>query len=147
MLMNTLECREAARQRLEHLRLKEHPDCFVCGQGKGGLGLRFELRSDSSVEATFDCIDFFQGYSCILHGGIISSMLDAAMTHCLFAQGEVAFTAELVIQFKRPVSTRQSATISARMQHDYCPLFVMQAELVQNGFLAASATGKFMRRE
>ena len=136
-----------APERLEEVRLKEHSRCFICGHDSPGLGITFKLRNDWSVEGTFECSEMFQGYDGIIHGGIISSLLDAAMTHCLFAQGDAAVTAELCVQFKRPVATGRSATVSARIVKDYCPLFLMEARIEQDGWPAATATGKFMRRE
>lgn len=145
--MQVPESAEAAHRRLERLRMKEHPRCFVCGYPDGGLGITFAVCGDSSVEATFECADRFQGYQGMVHGGIISSVLDAAMTHCLFALGEVAVTAELVVKFKKPVLTGRSATATARILNDYYPLYIMEAELLQDGSVAATATGKFMRLE
>jgi len=145
--MQVPESAAAAHQRLERLRVKEHPHCFVCGAPAGRLGVTFAVRSDSSVEATFECADLFQGYPGKIHGGIISSLLDAAMTQCLFARGEVAVTAELAVKFKKPVLTGRSATVTARMLNDYYPLYVMEAELLQDGSVAATATGKFMHLE
>jgi acyl-coenzyme A thioesterase PaaI-like protein len=36
----------------------------------------------------------------MLHGGVISSILDGTMTNCLFAHGTVAVTAELRVRFR-----------------------------------------------
>jgi uncharacterized protein (TIGR00369 family) len=135
-----------AQRRLEDLREKEHSQCFVCGPDRG-LGIAFSLLNDASVQATFECPETFQGYDGIIHGGVIASLLDAAMTHCLFAHGDVAVTAELCVQYKRPVIAGRPATVSARLAKDYCPLFLMEALMEQDGCLVASATGKFMRRE
>lgn len=136
-----------AQKRLDALRLKEHSGCFVCGKDVDGIGIRFVPGNDSSVEATFECGEMYQGYDGMIHGGIISSVLDAAMTQCMFAQGEVAVTAELCVQFKRPLATGRPAAVTARIVKDYCPLFLLEARIEQDGLPAATATGKFMRRE
>ena len=64
-----------------------HPSCVVCGtRNAGGLGLRFREEADGSVVASFPCDSQYQGYPDRLHGGVVSMLLDAAMTHCLFAR-------------------------------------------------------------
>jgi uncharacterized protein (TIGR00369 family) len=99
---------------------------------------------DGSVQADFDCGDLLEGYPHTLHGGIIASLLDGAMTNCLFAHGLVAVTAELTIRFLRPVVTNQAATVQAWLQRSRRTLHRLEAELRQNGQLMAMATGKFI---
>lgn len=61
----------------------------------------FYLAPDGAVEASFACNKVFQGYPATLHGGIISGLLDGAMTNCLFAHGHASMTAEINIRFRR----------------------------------------------
>ncbi|MCK4600842.1 MAG: hypothetical protein KAU28_00145, partial [Phycisphaerae bacterium] len=54
-----------------------HKNCVVCSpSNKRGLGLEFVLSEDGAVEATFSCDNAFQGYANMLHGGVISALLD-----------------------------------------------------------------------
>ena len=95
---------ESAQQFLERMRHRSHPRCAVCSEaGPCAMGLQFRLLGDGSVEEAFDCSDRFQGYPGMLHGGVISSLLDGAMTNCLFAHGIVAVTADLKVRFRHPV--------------------------------------------
>ena len=130
---------------LERTRAQAHPLCIVCGRAQGGgLGLRFSLRDDGSVEARFDCEPIFQGYDGVLHGGLASALLDGAMTNCLFARGVVAVTAELTIRFRRPVEVGRPLIARARVSYVREPLHVVEAELIQDGEVKATAIGKFM---
>ncbi len=125
-----------------------HANCVVCSSSnEHGLGLSFKRFRDGSVEATFDCNQVFEGYRNVLHGGIISTLLDGAMTNCMFAHGIHAVTAELNIRFRHPVACCQSVTVRAWITRSVAPLHLLQAEISQNGQTMATATGKFVRIE
>lgn len=139
---------ETAQQRLQSLKGREHAGCFVCGKGHPhGLGLDFQVWGDSRVEGCFARGEEYQGYGGLLHGGIICSLLDGAMTNCLFASGKPALTAEMTVKFKHPVTAGDPVTVRAWMRDDYCPLYIVEAEMLQGGAVKAHATGKFMRRD
>ncbi|MBN2446448.1 MAG: PaaI family thioesterase [Phycisphaerae bacterium] len=122
-----------------------HANCIVCGQCNGrGLRLEFEAAPDGSVHAEFDCDAMFEGYAGKLHGGIISAILDGAMTNCLFEHGHPGVTAELTVRFRHPVQTAQKATVRAWIERCSPPLHVLRAELSQDDELKATAIGKFM---
>jgi len=129
------------------LRQLYHDNCVVCGcSNENGLGLRFETKYNGEVVAIFDCSDCFQGYPSTLHGGVISSLLDGAMTNCLFAHGKAAMTGELKVRFRHPVTTDCKAVIRAWIENSYPPLHFMKAELTQGGLLKAKAEAKFVER-
>lgn len=132
---------------LERTQASAHPRCVVCGRGQQcGLGLRFSLREDGGVESTFQCQEQFQGYEGILHGGVTSSLLDGAMTNCLFARGIVAVTAEMTVRFRHPIALDTSLAVSAHVTRSQAPLHIVEARIVQNGQVKAKAVGKFMER-
>jgi acyl-coenzyme A thioesterase PaaI-like protein len=61
-----------------NLRQRAHPNCVVCGSSNEfGLQVEFETLEDGSVQATFGCDEKYEGYGGVLHGGVISSLLDA----------------------------------------------------------------------
>jgi acyl-coenzyme A thioesterase PaaI-like protein len=127
------------------LREIAHPRCFACSpENKFGLKLSFRDAGPGAVRATFDCGTTFEGYAGQLHGGIISTLLDAAMANCLFTQNLQGVTAELSVKFKAPVVLKHDATVEARVVRDLFPLFLMEATLTQQGQVKATATGKFV---
>ena len=127
------------------LREIAHPRCIACSpDNKFGLKLDFEDAGAGNVRTTFYCSAAFEGYPGQLHGGIISTLLDAAMANCLFAQDLQAVTAELSIRFKAPVVLKHQATVEARVVRDLFPLFLMKASLTQEGEVKATATAKFI---
>jgi uncharacterized protein (TIGR00369 family) len=129
------------------LEVNEHPDCFVCGQrNHGGLQLDFQLHPDGWVESQFCCSEEFQGYPGYLHGGIIASLLDGAMTNCLFAHGKAAMTAELNVRYFSPIAINKSLTIRSWIEKSRLRFFVLKAEITSEGILLAQGNGKFMER-
>ena len=130
---------------LERTRRQAHPLCVVCGRAhECGLGLRFSLQEDGSVRARFVCSKSHEGFRDILHGGVISSLLDGAMTNCLFAHGIAAVTAELVVRFRHPIATGSPLTVVGRTSGSSPPLYVLDAEIIQDDTLMAVGKGKFM---
>lgn len=124
-----------------------HPNCIVCSPDhQFGLHLEFTLLEDGSVQATFDCGEAFQGYPGLLHGGVISSLLDGAMTNCLFAHGRQGITGELKICFRHPVVIDRTAIVRAWIDRSIPPFHVLRAELIQDEWMKAKATGKFVER-
>ena len=119
-----------------------HPKCVVCSFGNG-LHLEFDAADDGSVTTTFQCDEAFEGYPGMLHGGVISSILDGAMGNCMFARGRATVTVEMTTKFRHPVATGQQATISARITRDSHPLYLLEAEIIQDGKVKAAAKGKY----
>jgi len=138
---------DSAKTDLTRIRAQEHANCMVCSpSSKSGLGLQFAVSKDGSVEATFSCDKAFEGYADVLHGGLISCLLDGAMTNCMFAHGHAPVTAELNVRFRDPVVIGQPATVRARIRRSSSRLHLLEAEIVQNGQVKATATGKFMKQ-
>jgi len=123
-----------------------HRRCVICGgENPHGLAVDFRPSADGlGVEATIDCPTDFQGYKGRLHGGIVSSLLDGAMVHCLFERGRTAYTAELVVRFHGAVETGRPATLRARLVDSRGRLHRLEAELAQDGEIKAVARGKFL---
>ena len=121
-----------------------HPACLVCGErNQVGLGLRFDEQPDGSVVGRFDCGAAYQGYPDRLHGGVVSMLLDAAMTNCLFARGVQGVTAKLNLRFRHPVRLGVDAVIRAWLVDQYPPLYSLKAELHQEDQTCAVAEAKF----
>ena len=139
--------RADAKSTLPATRQQSHPQCFACGPANGhGLGLAFHLARDGAVEASFACEPVFAGYPGMLHGGIICTLLDGAMTNCLFAHGLAAVTVDLNIRFRRPVAVNRTAVVRAWLSSAGSPVHHLSAEVLQDGQVVASATGRFLEQ-
>ena len=119
---------------------------LVIGAAAGGVvgGLAIGFLASGLCE--YDCDRAFEGYAGMLHGGVIASLLDGAMTNCMFANGIPAITAELTIRFRHPVVIGRTATVRAWIERSSPPLHRLRAEVVQDEQRKATAFGKFMER-
>ncbi len=122
-----------------------HVDCMVCGQ-YDSLGLRFR-KNENGVEALFQAHQQWQGYQGVVHGGMISTLLDAAMTHCLFDRGIEAMTADLRIRFHKPVPCKEFLLLRASLLSERRHFYVLSAELICAGELLARSEANFMRKK
>lgn len=135
---------EAMRENLRRLPESRHGHCVVCGsRNPEGLHLKFLVQPDGQIETTFPCNEIFQGFRGRLHGGVIALLLDAAMTHCVFAHGIDGVTGELNVRFHRPVGTDEPARVRAWIEKSTSWLHLLRAEIIQDEVVRAVASGKF----
>jgi acyl-coenzyme A thioesterase PaaI-like protein len=107
--------------------------CFVCGlENQYGLRLRFYETGPGEVTAEYTVPDQFQGYPGLVHGGIVTAMLDEVTGRAHISDGETRFmyTAKLEIRFRKnvPINT---------------PLRVV-GNIVKSKRRMASSTGKII---
>ena len=86
------------------MEFKTDGHCFVCGaKNPNGLKLSFEIdREKQALKTTYVASPTFQGWDGIVHGGMISTLLDEAMAKLVYELGFQAVTASLEIRFKKP---------------------------------------------
>jgi acyl-coenzyme A thioesterase PaaI-like protein len=138
---------DSENARLRQTQAETHPFCFVCsGSNPMGLALRYRAQPDGSVAATFRGNCTLEGFTGLLHGGLIAALLDGAMTNCLFAHGSTAMTAELKVRYREPVTISEEMHIQAWMERSWPPLYLLRAELKQGDRIKATAAAKFMER-
>lgn len=132
---------------LRSTQAEAHPFCFVCsGSNPMGMALRYAAQPDGSVSARFLGHSALEGYSGLLHGGVIAALLDGAMTNCLFARGLPALTVELKVRYHSSVAAADEVSVRAWLEDDSHVLYQLRAELMQGDAVKAHATGKFMMR-
>ncbi len=87
------------------MKFETYGNCFVCGMNNpNGLRLSFEIDKErQTLKSTFVASPTFQGWDGIVHGGIVSTLLDEAMAKLIYELGYEAVTASLEIRFKKPV--------------------------------------------
>lgn len=122
--------------------------CFVCGsKNPKGLKAVFSHR-DGKSSAELILSREYQGYSGIIHGGIISALLDEA---CVYAANSLGFntvTAELKIRFKNPVAPEEKIIVEAHANHIKATLIEAIAKIKNlKGTLIAEAEGKLIIKE
>jgi len=121
-----------------------HRNCFACGSKNGtGLRLKFRKREDGSVWGDFFADPKFEGYSGIIHGGIIATLLDSAMTHCLLMKDIPALTGRLSIKYSTPIRTGTVVKLEARIVDQFHEMFILQGKAWVDGKKVASAEAKY----
>jgi len=132
---------------LKALQGELHPFCLVCSRSNPyGLALAFEAGQNGELKATFHPNAGLEGYEGLLHGGMTASLLDGVMTNCLFAHGIAALTAELRVRYRKPVAIGPEISLRAWIAQRHPPLFLLNAELIQEGYVRATASAKFMEQ-
>jgi uncharacterized protein (TIGR00369 family) len=101
--------------------------------------------AENEVVAEYQLDKKHQGYTNLLHGGIASTLLDAAMTHCLLSKGIEALTAELNIRFHMPVLVGDSVQVIGRLISQQRGIYSLEATLSVAKRVCVKATGKFIQ--
>jgi uncharacterized protein (TIGR00369 family) len=99
----------------ETIRLEPNPSnkCFGCGgDNPGGMKLTFEQDNvHRKIVGRFVLGERYQGGGGFAHGGIIAMLLDEAMGKvCRFREVR-AVTAELTVEYLKPVSVEQEIIV------------------------------------
>ncbi len=124
-----------------------HEQCLFCGaRNPWSLNLAFRADDTGAVNAEFRPHSKLQGYAGLLHGGVISALLDAAMTHCLFHRGVRAVTGDLRVRFVRPISCGAPLRLRAWALSSGPRVYRVKAEISNEEQVLAWGEGKFLRR-
>ena len=90
--------------------------CFGCGPANAtGLQLEFLLAEDGSVVCLPTVPHRFEGPSGYVHGGIIATLLDEAMSKAVRASGRTSMTRQMEIDYLRPVPSGAAIRIEGRV--------------------------------
>lgn len=118
--------------------------CFACGQqNENGLRLR-PAASEGRAVVQWTPPLHYQGYAGVLHGGVISTIMDETMAHAALSLVRRAATAELSLQFLKPVMTGRELEVRAGVRERRRRIVVVWAELIQDGEVRARGEGKFL---
>jgi len=93
--------------------LQDDNYCFACGEENPlGLRLKFSLNNNKAT-AEFVPQKVHQGYKDIVHGGIITTVLDEAMVKAAIMQGMCAMSAEITVRFKNILFAGEKTVVEA----------------------------------
>lgn len=120
--------------------------CFVCGtRNPHGLGMEF-FDDGCKVWSELTAAAHHQSWPGVLHGGIVSAVLDETIGRVAFLHDRWVQTARLSIRFVKPAPLGSLLRAEGRLTRDSRRLMEMSGELrvVDSGELVASATGTFV---
>jgi acyl-coenzyme A thioesterase PaaI-like protein len=127
--------------------LRDNQRCCVCGK-KNPVGLAVDFEIDAvarAMSAFFIPSDDHQGYEGIVHGGILSSLLDEAMAKLAYGLGIPAMTAEITVKFKAPAAPGDRLLVSGRLTEETKKLILAEAAITRGPVVIAEAKGKLLR--
>ena len=123
------------------LRDKYHLNCIF---NSDLFSLKISFDEMGELTAHFNCNEKYQGYSGIIHGGILSGIIDSVMTLYLFGHNIIAYTVRLNIKYSHPVIIEKEAIIKVRLkekQNDF--IYNLTASIFQNKQKRVTADAKF----
>jgi uncharacterized protein (TIGR00369 family) len=128
--------------------LEDDHYCFVCGEkNPGGLHIPFS-HDGEKVTAEFIPQKMHQGYKDIVHGGIISTLLDEAMVKAALLQGMPAVTAEMTVRFRNPLHIGEKIFIEASLSRTGRKILEASARVMKDdNTLVAESSAKLLRRD
>ena len=131
------------------IRLEPNPTnkCFGCGgDNAGGMRLTFEQDNvNRRIVGRFVLGERYQGGAGFAHGGIIALLLDEAMGKvCRFREVR-AVTAELSVEYLKPVAVDQEIVVEGReTEMKGRNLFITGEIRNENGDVLARGKGRFV---
>ena len=120
--------------------------CFGCGAANPvGLKLEFSKTAEGAVLCDAIVSDRYEGPPGCLHGGIIATLLDEAMSKANRAQGVTAMTRQMQVEYLRPVPSGSPIRLAGRVTRSEGRKHWAEAE-IQNaeGKILAQASGLFI---
>lgn len=123
-------------------------DCIICGRDNAvGARVRFQPEAEG-VTARVEAPPHFQGFGGVLHGGLVTALLDDAMWWAIFARHRLpTMTVELTVRYRRPVPVGEPLLVSGRITEarKNSRLFLAHGTIHDDaGTLLAEADAKFL---
>lgn len=111
------------------MELIDNKKCFVCGKENAhGLKLDFFVK-DKKIKANFSFDKRFQGFSNIIHGGIVSTILDEAMVKLAFTLGFNAVTVNLNVTLRKPAKPNENFIVTGEIVEEFEKKLKTKAEI------------------
>lgn len=118
--------------------------CFVCGMANpAGLHVVFNIdKGSQTASARMTLKEEYQGWSGIVHGGILSTLLDEVCVHAARTTGDQMVTAEIAVRFKKPVPVGSEICLFGRVVGFHKRLVLTEGRIELSGTLMAEAEAK-----
>ena len=116
--------------------------CFGCGPDNP-IGLKLSFQWDGeTARAEFTPTEFYQGWAGLVHGGIITCILDEAMSYAALFEGKGSITAEIQTKLKQLASINEPLVITASVTKKNRKLVKTRAAVsLKDGTLIAEGIG------
>ncbi len=120
-------------------------NCFVCGE-KNERGMHLEFTWDESARVASSDVVFgkhLQGWNGVVHGGLISTVLDEVVVKAAGHEGYRCVTAQLSVKFKKPAFIEKPYRLEGRVLAVNRKIIDAEGSLVAaDGTIIAQAAAK-----
>lgn len=102
------------------MQVNDDNHCFICGD-HNPIGLRAVFTTDPEkgrAETRVRIPEHFQGWQGIVHGGILSALLDEICAQACMARGLQVVTSEMRLRYRKPVPTGTEITVIGEIVRD-----------------------------
>lgn len=115
--------------------------CFGCGQNNP-IGLKLSFQWDGkTVKAEFIPTELYQGWPGQVHGGILTCILDEAMSWAVLSEGMNCITAKIEVKLKRLASIDEPLIVTGSITKKTRKLVKTKAAIsLKDGTLIAEGT-------
>lgn len=121
-------------------------NCFACGSNNlHGLHMKFE-SDGTSLRSKLNLDKRFRGWSNLIHGGIISTILDETMGWTvLFLTKKLMLTKGMQVNFIKPVKVGMTITVNGFIKEKLSERKVLVVAEISDeaGTILASSSGEF----
>ncbi|MBV8084502.1 MAG: PaaI family thioesterase [Chloroflexi bacterium] len=120
--------------------------CFGCGPSNPiGLHLHFEHHANGGVQARFTPGLEHQGWDGVMHGGLVTVLLDEAMAWAAAEKTRMYYTGRLEVRYRRPVTTGADVLVRGWITRDRGRSLETRAEIHSaEGETLAEGTALFL---
>lgn len=121
--------------------------CFVCGRENPiGLRMHFYTDGDNYVHADFIPREEHQGFPGVMHGGLVTTMLDELIGRTALVMDLWCMTVKLDVRFKKPVPIGAPLRLKGAITIKSRRLLQGHGEIrLPDGTLAVEAFGTYLR--
>ncbi|MEA1972323.1 MAG: PaaI family thioesterase [Candidatus Cloacimonadota bacterium] len=125
---------------------KEYTKCFACGQDNPiGLKLIFDYKEDYCI-AEFTLNQNYEGYPGIIHGGIVSTILDESMAKIILTTTQKAVTVEMKTKFRQMLESNKIYFVKAKITKERSRTVQTESQIFdKENNIVAQASAKFFK--
>jgi len=118
--------------------------CFVCGQDNP-RGFKIKVRyleEETAAETELSLAKEFQGWADVIHGGILSTMLDELMAHAVWHFAGPGVTLSIEVRFHAPLKPDERIRVRGVMHTQNGSRRQAEGEIIRLADNVRIASGK-----
>ncbi len=121
--------------------------CFVCGRDNPiGFHLHFFQDNEKCVRADYTPKEEHQGFPGVMHGGLVTALLDEVLGRTAIANEVWCMTAKLDVRFRKPVPIGERLKLKGEITRHNGRVLEGKGELrLSDGTIAAEAHGTYLK--